>query len=56
MVERMIDIGGAEERRRGRGDGQQELPDRLAVLPLRDAVTFPDLVVPLNVGQERSSR
>jgi ATP-dependent Lon protease len=24
------------------------------VLPLRDAVTFPELVVPLNIGQERS--
>ncbi len=30
------------------------LPGRLAVLPLRDAVTFPELVVPLNIGQERS--
>jgi ATP-dependent Lon protease len=44
------------------GDGTQEvaiggprrLPDRIPVLPLRDAVTFPELVVPLNVGQERS--
>ena len=30
------------------------LPDRFAVLPLRDAVTFPELMVPLNIGQERS--
>ena len=29
-------------------------PGRVAVLPLRDSVAFPDLVVPLNVGQERS--
>ena len=34
--------------------GPRRLPDRIAVLPLRDAVTFPELVVPLNVGQERS--
>ena len=30
------------------------LPDRFAVLPLRDAVTFPELMVPLNIGQDRS--
>ncbi len=30
------------------------LPDRLGVLPLRDAVTFPDMMIPLNVGQPRS--
>jgi ATP-dependent Lon protease len=34
--------------------GPRQLPDRIPVLPLRDAVTFPELVVPLNVGQERS--
>jgi ATP-dependent Lon protease len=34
--------------------GPRRLPDRIPVLPLRDAVTFPELVVPLNVGQERS--
>jgi ATP-dependent Lon protease len=32
----------------------RQLPDRVGVLPLRDAVTFPEMVVPLNVGQERS--
>ncbi len=32
----------------------RELPDRAGVLPLRDAVTFPDMLVPLNVGQKRS--
>jgi ATP-dependent Lon protease len=53
----MIDIGGAAA-----GDtaadvaiGQpRTLPDRFAVLPLREAVTFPELMVPLNIGQERS--
>ncbi|MGH2907983.1 MAG: endopeptidase La, partial [Solirubrobacteraceae bacterium] len=29
-------------------------PTRAGVLPLRDAVAFPDLVVPLNIGQDRS--
>ncbi|MET0558061.1 MAG: endopeptidase La [Solirubrobacterales bacterium] len=32
----------------------QPLPDALPVLPLRDTVTFPDTVMPLAVGQERS--
>jgi ATP-dependent Lon protease len=35
-------------------DGAGRLPARVAVLPLRDAVVFPDMVLPLNVGQERS--
>jgi ATP-dependent Lon protease len=34
--------------------GTRQLPDRVPVLPLRDAVTFPEMMVPLNVGQERS--
>jgi ATP-dependent Lon protease len=34
--------------------GARQLPDQLAVLPLRDTVTFPEMPVPLNVGQERS--
>jgi ATP-dependent Lon protease len=32
----------------------RELPERAPVLPLREAVTFPDMFIPLNVGQERS--
>jgi ATP-dependent Lon protease len=32
----------------------QELPARAGVLPLRDTVTFPDMLIPLNVGQQRS--
>jgi ATP-dependent Lon protease len=32
----------------------RELPQRVGVLPLRDTVTFPDMLIPLNVGQERS--
>ncbi|MEA2160293.1 MAG: ATP-dependent Lon protease [Solirubrobacteraceae bacterium] len=34
--------------------GVRELPDRIGVLPLRDTVTFPDMLIPLNVGQQRS--
>jgi len=33
---------------------QATLPDTLPVLPLRDSVAFPDTVMPLAVGQERS--
>jgi ATP-dependent Lon protease len=51
----MIDIGVPERDGEDVAIGQQRtLPDQLAVLPLRDAVTFPELVVPLNIGQERS--
>ncbi|MFT4035484.1 MAG: endopeptidase La [Patulibacter sp.] len=32
------------------------VPPALAVLPLRDTVPFPDMVIPLAVGQERSLR
>jgi ATP-dependent Lon protease len=34
--------------------GAPALPERVGVLPLRDTVTFPDMLIPLNVGQERS--
>jgi len=32
----------------------RRLPEQVAVLPLRDMVTFPDMLVPLGVGQPRS--
>jgi ATP-dependent Lon protease len=51
----MIDVGVPAD---GAGDvaigHTRQLPDRVGVLPLRDAVAFPEMVVPLNVGQERS--
>jgi ATP-dependent Lon protease len=53
----MIDIGGAAtaDSAADVAIGQpRTLPDRFAVLPLREAVTFPELMVPLNIGQERS--
>ncbi len=33
---------------------QNELPGELPVLPLRDTVVFPDTMIPLTVGQQRS--
>jgi ATP-dependent Lon protease len=36
--------------------GEPEVPPALAVLPLRDTVPFPDMVLPLAVGQARSLR
>jgi ATP-dependent Lon protease len=35
-------------------EGTRQLPESVGVLPLRDTVTFPDMLIPLNVGQERS--
>jgi ATP-dependent Lon protease len=34
--------------------GAPQLPQSVGVLPLRDTVTFPDMLIPLNVGQQRS--
>jgi ATP-dependent Lon protease len=36
--------------------GSSGVPAQLPVLPLRDTVTFPDMLTPLAVGQERSIR
>jgi ATP-dependent Lon protease len=51
----MIDIGapdgGPREVAVGTSGG---LPERVGVLPLRDTVTFPEMLIPLNVGQQRS--
>jgi ATP-dependent Lon protease len=51
----ILDVGTAT----GEADQDQEggfrrLPAAIGVLPLRDSVTFPDLVIPLNIGQPRS--
>jgi ATP-dependent Lon protease len=32
----------------------RELPGTVGVLPLRETVTFPDMLIPLNIGQPRS--
>ena len=51
----MIEIGAAERPARDVAVGAgRELPEEVGVLPLRDTVTFPDMLIPLNVGQPRS--
>ncbi len=35
-------------------EAQQEIPSVLPVLPLRDTVVFPDTMIPLTIGQQRS--
>jgi len=51
----VIEIGTAERAARDVAVGAtRELPYRVGVLPLRDTVTFPDMLVPLNIGQPRS--
>jgi ATP-dependent Lon protease len=35
-------------------EADQQLPSVLPVLPLRDTVVFPDTMIPLTIGQERS--
>ena len=51
MIEVGVPANGAEP---GAVDAVRTLPDRVSVLPLRDMVTFPDMLVPLNIGQTRS--
>ncbi len=51
----ILDVGTAPgEADHDQENGFRRLPARLGVLPLRDSVTFPDLVIPLNIGQPRS--
>jgi ATP-dependent Lon protease len=38
----------------GEEESQPEIPGTLPVLPLRDTVVFPDTMIPLTIGQERS--
>ncbi len=49
-----IDVGPPVDASADGADGARRLPARIGVLPLRDAVTFPELVIPLNIGQQRS--
>ncbi len=51
VIEVGVPEGGGHEVAVG---SSRELPERAGVLPLRDTVTFPDMLVPLNVGQRRS--
>ncbi|MDO8209819.1 endopeptidase La [Conexibacter sp. CPCC 206217] len=50
----MIEIGTPGQAREIEVPTQRALPATLPVLPLRDSVTFPETLVPLAVGQERS--
>ncbi|HKO29321.1 MAG TPA: LON peptidase substrate-binding domain-containing protein, partial [Solirubrobacteraceae bacterium] len=51
----MIEIGTAERTARDVAVGAtRELPHEVGVLPLRDTVTFPEMMIPLNIGQPRS--
>jgi ATP-dependent Lon protease len=51
VIEVGVPAGGAQE---VPVEGTRQLPERVGVLPLRDTVTFPEMLIPLNVGQERS--
>jgi ATP-dependent Lon protease len=51
----VIEVDTAERQARDVAVGAtRELPHEVGVLPLRDTVTFPDMLVPLNIGQPRS--
>ena len=51
----VLDIGPVTGNAEDPGEnGFRSLPAQVGVLPLRDSVTFPELVIPLNVGQPRS--
>jgi ATP-dependent Lon protease len=51
----MIEVGvPADGAQAATVDGSPALPARVGVLPLRDTVAFPDMMVPLNIGQPRS--
>ena len=51
----MIEVGApADGAREVEVSGPRQLPDEIAVLPLRDTVAFPEMPVPLNIGQARS--
>ncbi len=51
MIEIGVPEGGPRDVEVG---GTRSLPERVGVLPLRDTVTFPEMLIPLNVGQARS--
>ncbi len=46
----------AANRKKERAEDQIRIPDVLPVLPLRDLVVFPFIIVPLSVSRERSIR
>ena len=46
--------GGEEEEEEAMNDDNSRLPDLLPVLPLKDAVLYPYIIVPLSIGRESS--
>ena len=50
----VIDVGAPADEAEVQQNGARRLPAPIGVLPLRDGVTFPELVIPLNIGQPRS--
>jgi ATP-dependent Lon protease len=51
----VIEIGTPDRQARDVAVGAtRALPGEVGVLPLRDTVTFPDMMIPLNIGQPRS--
>ena len=51
----MIEVGTAERPARDVAvEATRDVPDQVGVLPLRDTVTFPDMLIPLNIGQPRT--
>ncbi len=51
----MIEVGTADRTARDVAvESTRVLPREVGVLPLRDMVTFPDMMIPLNIGQPRS--
>jgi ATP-dependent Lon protease len=47
-------VSETESERRSEIEPEVEIPDELAVLPLKDTVVYPFSVVPLGIGKERS--
>ncbi len=50
----VLDVSAPADATEDEANGTRRLPARVGVLPLRDAVAFPELVIPLNIGQQRS--
>jgi ATP-dependent Lon protease len=48
------DVSETESAQRSEIEPEVEIPDELAVLPLKDTVVYPFSVVPLGIGKERS--
>lgn len=52
----IVDEMGRDKQREGESETQDDLPETLPVLPLKETVVFPETMMPLAVGQPRSIR